>query len=311
MRAIFQWRSARELITIVENSCRRIGHRRRTRVAGIEFFGLVLLAAAVSFFAAGIWAIPAAQRFAAMCVVMGLVTLVVLVVAALVWWRPAHALAQRVEDLAADNAAVKELAAWTRAEIDELHEFIAALSDELTTQDGIRDLASDSLRENDDGGMTPLDRITRVFDGDTVHWRTLGGVARDAQLDHHTVANTISAHPETFVQSRMKLFGSELVTSVHHIPDHTGVYLVRGREGAVRYVGRSANLRRRLHQRLREGKVVGQETIQTVVTEDELQARALERELIERYAPRRNRIEALVAHMSTPHRPIDTPDSDL
>ncbi len=84
--------------------------------------------------------------------------------------------------------------------------------------------------------------------------------------------------------------------SVKNIPERPGVYLMRGEDNRILYIGKAKNLKKRVssyfHRGLQNGKtenLVRQiSSVETFITDNEVEALILESNLIKRYKPRYN-----------------------
>ena len=88
---------------------------------------------------------------------------------------------------------------------------------------------------------------------------------------------------------------SELKSRLDSLPNHTGVYLMKDREGVVIYVGKANRLKQRVRQYFQSSgdtryfitllpKLIGD--IETITTHNPKEALILENELIKKYQPR-------------------------
>jgi len=71
------------------------------------------------------------------------------------------------------------------------------------------------------------------------------------------------------------------------VPDAAGVYVLFGTEGAVRYVGRAASLRRRLTTHLQTGDVHAP-WFGVLPTKNDAEALRIEQQIFEEYEPQDN-----------------------
>lgn len=77
-------------------------------------------------------------------------------------------------------------------------------------------------------------------------------------------------------------------TNIEGVPDRTGIYVIKNKEGATQYVGMSQKLRTRLEQHLNQKDIPGADTVQTRTTRSTKQATKAEGDYIRRLKPKYN-----------------------
>jgi len=84
--------------------------------------------------------------------------------------------------------------------------------------------------------------------------------------------------------------------TVRNIPEHPGVYLMKGEDNQILYIGKAKNLKKRVSSYFRRGLQNGKtenlvrqiSSVETFITDNEVEALILESNLIKRYKPRYN-----------------------
>jgi excinuclease ABC subunit C len=91
--------------------------------------------------------------------------------------------------------------------------------------------------------------------------------------------------------------GTTLETKLRHLPTRPGVYLMRGADGEILYVGKAKSLRQRVRSYFQQGAQHGVKTrelvrriadLETIVVDSEAEALMLENNLIKEHRPRFN-----------------------
>ncbi len=106
---------------------------------------------------------------------------------------------------------------------------------------------------------------------------------------------TTSASPERSVAKRSEVEGLE--STLAHLPNQPGVYLLKGKGGEILYIGKARVLADRVRSYFQKGHDPSPKTrvltslvrnIETIVTRSELEALLLESNLVKRHRPRFN-----------------------